>query len=274
MNILNNQGLKKESHESNIRGPSLKKKKTRMQINAINKKIGEEKKSNNLINTKKILPLPDDHQSGYIKNYLKYAYKKRTKKIYTINDQNLKIINNEEIHKEKNKNIEDTMDKFNKYTKTEMSKTFYDNYKTKDSTEKEEILNTFYRSDFDNRTLETDKLNELIKNRDCLKLQFKEKNIAKNIVNDILKNYNLYSYDFSYMLQSYKNTILILGANCPEEEKLYKIICSKKEEELKNIINRYSNRERNLAIKALEEVESNKLKISEDITKKLKELIG
>ena len=76
------------------------------------------------------------------------------------------------------------------------------------------------------------------------------------------------------MLQSYKDTILILGENYPDEEKLYKIICSKKEEELKNLINRYTNRERNTAIKAIEEVESNKLNISKDIIKKIKELIG
>ena len=76
------------------------------------------------------------------------------------------------------------------------------------------------------------------------------------------------------MLQSYKDTIQVLGENNTEEEKLYKIICGKKEEELKNLINRYANKDRNAAIKAIEEVENNKLKISEDVIKKLKELIG
>ena len=278
INILNNQGHKKENQETRGKTISIKRKKTRMQINASSKKIddkaAEEKKVNDLINTKKLLPQPNDHQSGYIKNYLKYAYKKRTKKIHYINDQYQKIINNEDIQLEKNKNIEETLDKFNKYTKTEMSNTFYNNYKTKDSTQKEEILNTFYKSDFDNRALETDKLNELIKDRDCLKIQFKERANAKNIVTDILKNHSIYSYDFNYMLQSYKDTILILGKDYPDEEKLYKIICGKKEEELKNLINRYTNRDRNNAIKALEEVENSKLNISEDIIKKIKELIG
>ena len=278
INLLNNQGQKKEGHEASGKGTSIKKKKAKVAVNAVSKKIdekkSEEKKGNNIINSKKVLPQPNDHQSGYIKNYLKYAYKKRTKKINNINDQYKKIINNEDIQNEKNKNIEETLDNFNKYTKTEMTNTFYNNFKTKDSTEKEEILNTFYKSDWDNRNLETDVLNELIKNRDCLKVQFKERTNAKNIVTDILKNHSIYGYDFNYMLQSYKDTILILGENYPDEEKLYKILCGKKEEELKNLINRYTNRERNNAIRALEEIENNKLKISEGIVKKIKELIG
>ena len=277
MNILN-KVIKKGNKEENVRGPSIKRKKTRVQISAINKRLdggkSEEKKMNNIFNNKKVLPQPNDHCSGYIKNYLKYAYKKRTKKIHNINDQYDKIINNEDIQNEKNKNIEEALNIFNNYTKTEMSNTFYNNYKTKDSTEKEEILNTFYKSDLNNRALETNRLNELIKNRDDLKVLFKKRINARNVVIDILKYYNTYSYDLSYMLQSYKDTIHLLGENNPDEEKLYKIICNKKEEELKNLINRYTNRERNAAIKALEEIENNKLKISDDIIKKLKELIG
>ena len=53
-----------------------------------------------------------------------------------------------------------------------------------------------------------------------------------------------------------------------------KIIMGKKIKIVKKIINRYTNRERNNAIRALEEIENNKLKISEGIVKKIKELIG
>ena len=278
-NLLNNLGPKKETKDEGIKKGSIKRKKTRMQINSINKKIDEKKtseenKDNKLLNIKKLLPQPNDHYSGYIKNYLKYAYKKRTKKIHNINDQYLKTINNEEIQNKKNKNIEDTLNQFNTMTKTEMSNTFYNNGKTLDSSQKEEVLNTFYKNDLENRTLETNRLNELIKNRDDLKIQFKEKINAEGIVIDILKNYNTYNYDYNYMLQSYKETVLILGKNYPDEEKLYKILCTKKEEELNNLINRYSARDRNAAIKAIEEVENNKLNISEGVMKKLKELIG
>ena len=139
---------------------------------------------------------------------------------------------------------------------------------------KREILNTFYRSDCDNRTIETGKIKDLIKDRDILKIQFKKKIKAENIVKDILKNHSVYNYDFNYMLQSYKDTIIILGEKYPDEEKLYKIICNKKEEELNNLIKKFTNRDKNNVIKALEEVTNNKLKISEDTIKKLKELIS
>ena len=76
------------------------------------------------------------------------------------------------------------------------------------------------------------------------------------------------------MLESYKNTSKILGENYPVEEKLYKILCNYKEEEIKKLINKFTNRDKNNAIKILEEVENNNLKINEDVIKKLKELIG
>ncbi len=166
------------------------------------------------------------------------------------------------------------MDHFNTMTKTEMNHTFYNNGKTKDSSLKEEMLNNFYKNDLENRNLETIKLTKLIRNRDNLKIQFKEKINAEVIVNDILRNYNVYGYDCNYMLQSYKDTILILGEKNPDEVKLYKIICRKKEEELNNLINKFTIRDRNNVIKAIEEVESNKICISENIIKKLKELVG
>ena len=179
------------------------------------------------------MPLPNDHCSKYVKSYLKYTYKKRTKKINNIKDQYQKEINNEDIQKEKNKNFEEIFDKFNKTSRNDMSKTFYNNL-TSDSNKKEEILNTFYRCDWDNRTIETNILKDLIKDRDTLQIQFKQKIKAENIIKDILKNHNVYNYDFNYMLQSYKDTIKILGEKYPDEEKLYKIICNKKEEELNN----------------------------------------
>ena len=254
-----------------------KKRKIKIQISALNKKTDDKKddeeNKDNLLNTKKTLPLPKEHCSKYVKSYLNYTYKKRTKKIHNIKDQYQKEINNEDIRKTKNKNIEEILDIFNKTTKQEMTKTFY-NFQITDTNQKEEILNSFYRSDCDNRTVETEKLKELVKNRDTLKVQFKQKIKAENIVKDILKNHNIYNYDFNYMLQSYKDTIIILGEKYPDEEKLFKIICNKKEEELNNLIKKFTNKDRNNAIKALEEVENNKLKISEETIKKIKELIS
>jgi len=275
--LIKAQRQRKGQKDENEKIVNDKRKKAKIQINAINKKVdykkNDEENKDTLLNSKKTLPLPKDHCSRYVKSYLNYSYKKRTKKINNIKDQFLKEINNEDIQNEKNKNIEQILDNFNKTTKNEMTKTFYNN-KIIDLNQKEEILNTFYRSDWDNRTIETGKIKDLIKNRDNLKIQFKKKIKAENIVKDILKNHSVYNYDFNYMLQSYKDTIIILGEKYPDEEKLYKIICNKKEQELNNLIKKFTNRDKNNVIKALEEVENNKLKISEDTIKKLKELIS
>ena len=76
------------------------------------------------------------------------------------------------------------------------------------------------------------------------------------------------------MLQSYKDTVLVLGENYETEKKLYNIICKKKEEELKNLIKKFVPRDKNNVIKAIEEVEYNKLNISPNVMSKLRELIN
>ena len=75
-------------------------------------------------------------------------------------------------------------------------------------------------------------------------------------------------------MESYKNTSLILGEKYPDVEKVYKILCNYKEEEVNKLINKYTNRDRNNAIKLIEEIEQNKLNVNPNIIKKLKELIG
>ena len=263
----------KSDNIPNKRGSTAKKRKTRASITAMNKKI-DEKKSEEKLKTKKVLPKSNDHYSKYIKNYLDYAYKKRTRKINTnIFDQFLKTINNPEILEEKNQKIEKTMKDFNEIVKTEMTNTFYKN-KAVDSTRKEEILTTFYKSDIDNRLMESNKLNDLIKDRNSLKNQFKARLNAKSIVADIIKNYSIYNYDFNYMLESYKNTAEILGEKYPDVEKVYKILCNYKEDEIKKLINKYTNKDKNNAIKLIEEVEGLQLKVSHNLIKKLKELTG
>jgi UTP:GlnB (protein PII) uridylyltransferase len=133
---------------------------------------------------------------------LKYAYKDRTKQIDTIGDQYLKVINNENIQMEKTKAITESMESVNKALKTEMNSTFYKTQQPKD-----EMFSTFYKMDISTRSYETDILKELMKSRDNLKNQFKEKINAQNSVNDILKNYIVNSYDYAYMIQIYKDTV-------------------------------------------------------------------
>ena len=165
------------------------------------------------------------------------------------------------------------MKDFNEIVKTEMTNTFYNN-NVLDSERKEEVLSTFYKSDFDNRLLESNKLNELIKGRNNLKNQFKARLDAKSTLSDIIKNHAIYNYDFNYMLESYQHTVEILGEKYPDNEKVFKILCNYKEEEIKKLINKFTNRDKNNAIKLIEEIENSILKISPDLIKKLKELIA
>ena len=199
---------------------------------------------------------------------LKYAYTERTKQINTIGDQYLKVINNEQIQMEKTKNIAESMELVNNALKNEMNSTFYKTQQPKD-----EMFSTFYKLDISTRSSETDRLRELLKSRDSLKNQFKEKINAQNTVSDILKNYIVNSYDYAYMMQAYKDTSGILGKDYEDITKLFKLLSSKKEEEIKNQLKKFTAKDKNNITKLIEEIEFNQLIISEEIMAKLREFI-
>ena len=271
--ILNAERIRKitskndENAESNTI-PNKGKKSTKIQINS--KKNDEVKKEEPTIklNFNKTLPKLTHHKSDFIRSYLEYVYKDRTKKIDTIHDQYKKTINDEKIQFEKTKKINDKVDHFNTETKIEMYSSFY-----KTEQPKEEMLSTFYKLDISTRTTETDMFRDLMRSRDSLKTQFQEKINANNTVNDILKNYVINSYDYAYMLQSYKDSLNILGKENDNMLKLKKLISNKKEEELKNQLKKLTNKDKANVIKIIEEIELNQLDISEEVMTKLRELI-
>ena len=275
--LLNNQRIRKttkpkeDAQDANQSPNKNKKINTKIQINAKKNEEKENKKEETkeiILNFNKTLPREMHHQSSYIKNYLRYAYKDRTRQINTIDDQYLKIINNEDIQNEKTKTIFQSMEFFNNNIRTEMSNTFYKEDKPKD-----EMFSTFYKLDVTSRTFEVDSLKDLMRSRDNLKNQFQEKINAQNTVTDILKNYILNNYDFPYMLQAYKDTVDILGKDYEDEIKLFKLLSNKKEEELKNQLKKFTPRDKNNITKILEEIEYNQLIISEDIKSKLREFV-
>ena len=263
---------KEENQETtNTRQLRAKKNTSKMQINSKKQDDKENKKEETketILNFNKFLPRDIHHQSIYIKNYLKYAYKERTKQINTIGDQYLKVINNEQIQMEKTKNIAESMELVNNALKNEMNSTFYKTQQPKD-----EMFSTFYKLDISTRSSETDRLRELLKSRDSLKNQFKEKINAQNTVSDILKNYIVNSYDYAYMMQAYKDTSGILGKDYEDITKLFKLLSSKKEEEIKNQLKKFTAKDKNNITKLIEEIEFNQLIISEEIMAKLREFI-
>ena len=263
----NNKNAKKKIGASNIK----------IQINSKkeeNKKevVPPQNKLNFLLNMNKYLPKSSEinirHKSLYIKNYLKYAYDNRILRLSTVTDQYNKIINNEKISTEKSKKIFESIESFDKLFKTEMSSTFY-----KSQQPKEEMFSTFYKNDLSMRSTELDNINDLMKSRDSLKAKFKMKINAENLVKDVLKNYLLNGYDYNYMIQIYKDTIGILGKNYEDEIKLLKLLSSKKEEEIKNQIKKFSAKDKNNVTKLIEEIELNQLMISKETMTKLREFI-
>ena len=290
--ILNNKRIRKTTKEkeeeqnnanmnANTKGPKKKMGGTNNNKIQINSKKEENKKEeiipnnnkfNLTLNTNKLLPKSSDinikHKSIFIKNYLKYAYNKRALRLSTVEDQYLKIINNEEVSSEKTKKIFESVQSFDKIFKTEMSNTFY-----KSQQPKEEMFSTFYKNDITTRSTEFDGIKELIKARDNLKTKFKERINAENSVKDVLKNFLLNGYDYNYMLQVYKDTIGILGKDYADEIKLLKLLSGKKEEEIKNQMKKFTAKDKNNITKLIEEIEFNQLIISEEIMNKLREFI-
>ena len=263
-----------QNYVPNNNAMSSKSKKTQAKIQINAKKIDDNKeiKKDNIkeipINFNKYLPKLINNQSSYIRNYLKYAYKNRIKRINTIQDQYKKTINNDLIQIKKNKSINDKIERFNTESRLKIYNSFY-----KTEQPKEEMFSTFYKSDISTRTVENDIFKELYKIRDSLKCKFREKILIKNTINDILKNYVLNGYDYQYMLQSYKDGVNILGNEDSNVKKLFKLVSSKKEDDLKIQIKKFTNKDKANIVKIIEEIELNKLLISEEVMGKLRELI-
>ena len=75
------------------------------------------------------------------------------------------------------------------------------------------------------------------------------------------------------MLQAYKDTVEILGKDYEDEIKLFKLLSTKKEEELKNQLKKFTAKDKNNITKLLEEIEFNQLIISDEIKSKLREFV-
>ena len=110
---------------------------------------------------------------------------------------------------------------------------------------------------------------DLIKERDLLK---SKQNFHKEMEKK-LSDISLDIYDFSRAIQIYKE---VKGNNFEHEllEKAYNHICSKKEEQYRNDLKKFTPKDKQNALKILDEIKTNGLKINEDILKKLSEISG
>ena len=149
-----------------------------------------------------------------------------------------------------------------------MSQTFY-----KNTEPKEEMLNTFYRTDMGFRSKERERFKDLISNRNNLKDQFQAKITAQNNIKDILKNHSVANYDINFMVQTYKDSCSELGEDNELCVQLFDLISNKKEEEIRNGLKKFTPKDKNNISKILEEIEQNNWNIETELINKLKELI-
>jgi hypothetical protein len=229
---------------------------------------------------KKYLPFAISHRSDYIKNYLNYTYKDRIIQINTINDQFEKEINNDEITEMKTKKINDMLQNFDNNIKVDMSKTFYGNNNNNNNLNEENNNNNymnsiqnFYKTDSNFRLKDKKYFDGLMKNRNDLKNEFQIKINCQNNINDILKKYIENNYTVDYMINVYKEGCDVFGKENELVEKLFNLISTKKEDEIKNLMKKLSPKDKNNVIKILEDIEFNQWKINPEIVGKLKDFI-
>ena len=92
-------------------------------------------------------------------------------------------------------------------------------------------------------------------------------------IRDILKKYIENNYTVDYMINVYKEGCDVFGKENELVEKLFNIISTKKEDEIKNLMKKLSPKDKNNVIKILEDIEFNQWKINPEIIGKLKDFI-
>ena len=152
----------------------------------------------------------------------------------------------------------------------------YDNEKTKESEEymmlknsQQDALKLILNETLQRRKEINKEKEELINERDALKVHQIQKNETEKKLLDIIAE----TYDINTMITIYKE---IYQSNFKSDlvEKAFKVINTKKEEQYRNDLKKMTPKDKQNALKIIEEIKSLELKISEDITKKLNELAG
>jgi hypothetical protein len=152
----------------------------------------------------------------------------------------------------------------------------YDNEKAKESEEfmvlknsQQDALKVILNETLQRRKEMNKEKEDLINERDALKINQIQKNETEKKLLDIIAE----TYDINIMISTYKE---IYQSNFKSDlvEKAFKVINTKKEEQYRNDLKKMTPKDKQNALKIIEEIKNLGLKISEDITKKLNELAG
>lgn len=154
--------------------------------------------------------------------------------------------------------------------------TEYEKEKVKESeefiilkTSQQEALKSILNETLQRRREVNKEKEDLINKRDALKgVQIQKEETEKKLMEIIAE-----SYDINTMINIYKE---IKQSNFESEliEKAFKVINSKKEDQYRNDLKKMTAKDKQNALKILEEVKSLGLKLSEEINKKLNEIAG
>lgn len=140
-------------------------------------------------------------------------------------------------------------------------------------TELSESLKTCYVTSNNFRNSLKEDNESLKRARDNLKNEIQKKADTEKLITEILNNKNANNFDFNTAIAAYKDAKNYLPHNFKLTEILFNLISLKKEEHIKNDLKKYTAKDKAAVNKILEDIETNKWKINEEVLKKLHDLI-
>jgi hypothetical protein len=233
------------------------------------------------------VPKSENVKANYIKNYIHYSLKNRTIFQNTYLNNSLKFKNNFNSNKSNStNNIFVADDKYREQQKIKILQSFE---KTKNNNFFNKInifnnnkndLNNYNRSLSTFRMNRLNKENNLLDKRNSIKNSIQKKFDIQNILIENIKNLNDINnkpkngYNFSELLDIYKEGLKYLGNNNELLDKYFKIVSKKKEENIVLEINKIKDKKKEPFVKILEDIQFNNYIISETIIEELKNKIN
>ena len=240
----------------------------------------DEEKERTEINFNKKTSTVEDHSSLYIKNFLYYAYDKRCITYDHIFEQEQKVLNTEDVTNEKETNI------LKAYEENEKMYNESEEDKEKKKNEFVEENKKLYEEILTKRKDDEKKKEEVLKGRDNVKsillvraeAEIKLKELIELIEEDMKNNEtdkddkkkkDSNKFDFNSAYETYKE-IIDSQLKHPLIEKCFYLLSKKKEEMIEEELKKVGKgKEKDIALKYLEEIRTAHWNISEELLNRL-----
>ena len=273
---------KNEDNEKNknVKGKNVKEKKEKGKNE---EKKEDEEKERTEINFNKKTSTVEEHSSLYIKNFLYYAYDKRCITYDHMFEQEQKVLNTEDVTNEKETNI------LKAYEENEKMYTESEEDKEKKKNEFVEENKKLYEEILTKRKDDEKKKEEVLKGRDDVKsillvraeaevklkelVELIEESENKNKENDDKKKKESNKFDFNSAFETYQE-IVKSELKHPLIEKAFNLLSKKKEEIIEEELKKAGKgKEKEVALKLLEDIRFNHWKVSDELLTKLDGLV-